>query len=56
MVEKCKNKKWYYENLIQILGTFFIINLVYLMVKSNQNKFAKGVNHETLGRMNLKIL
>jgi len=35
MVEKCKNKDGRYGNLIQIIGSFSIINLAYVMVRSN---------------------
>jgi len=56
MVEKCKNKDGRYGNLIQIIGSFSTINLVYVMVRSNPGISAKGVNSETLDGTNLKTL
>merc|ERR1711862_942473 len=41
MVEKCKNKDDRYGNLIQIIGSFSIINLAYVMVRSNAGISAK---------------
>ena len=56
MVEKCKNKDGRYGKLIQIIGSFPTVQLVYLMVKSNSGIFTKGVSNKTLNGINLKDL
>lgn len=56
MVEKCKNKDGRYGNLIQIIGSRSVINLAYLMVKSNPGISVKRMGDTTLERMNFKEL
>lgn len=54
MVIKCKNKDRRYGNLIQIIGSPSIINIAYLMVKSNSGIPVKKVDGTTLNSANLK--
>ena len=56
MIKKCKNKDDRYGNLIQTIGSFPTVNLVYLMVKSNPGISAEGVSNKTLNGINLKDL
>lgn len=56
MVEKCKNRDGRYGNLIQIIGSLSIIQLAYLMVKSNRGISAKGIDSTTLDGLSLKSL
>jgi retron-type reverse transcriptase len=54
MVIKCKNKDKRYGNLIQIIGSPSIINIAYLMVKSNSGIPVKKADGTTLNSANLK--
>jgi retron-type reverse transcriptase len=56
LVVKCKNSDGRYENSVQIIASFSITQLAYLIIKSNPDIFVKGIDSTTLDGLSLKSI